>query len=272
MLNFLPDAVEMVHGQQRLFRYVFQPQTPADEAPRPYFHPVCTLRGVVVTEFRPPDHRWHHGISFTIPDLGGVNFWGGPTDIPDQGYRMLANHGRVVHVDWDAVDGIDKFTHQLHWFDPQGGLLLHETRCIQSTVMNDATWQFDFYTTLSNRSEQPLVFKAWRAGYGGLFWRGTPAFMRRWLSSSETPIMGRRAPRLYYSSDSATIILEDQPENPNFPNAWFSRGDDEGYVGACFGLFYARPYALSTGGVVRLHYRLFISDTPLRPEDSTAEV
>ncbi len=270
MLKFLPDAVEMMYGQQRLFRYVFQPQTSADEAPRPYFHPVCTLRGVVITEFQPPDHRWHHGISFTIPDLRGVNFWGGPTDIPGQGYLMLANHGRVVHVNWVPVDGSDEFAHQLHWLDSHSSLMLHETRRVQSSVLNGVTWQLDFHTTLRNCTEHPLVFKSWRAGYGGLFWRGTPAFIQRWLSTGDSPIMGRHAPRLYYSSNSASVILEDQPENPGYPNAWFSRGDNEGYVGACFGLFYGRPYLLDAGEAVKLHYRLFISDKLLDPGDSTA--
>src|SRR3954451_21269079 len=30
-------------------------------SPRPYLHPVRTLRGVVVTDARPADHRWHLG-------------------------------------------------------------------------------------------------------------------------------------------------------------------------------------------------------------------
>lgn len=270
MLDFLSDAVEMRYGRQRLFRYVFQPQTPVDEAPRPYFHPVCTLRGVVVTAFQPPDHRWHHGISFTIPDLEGVNFWGGPTDLPGQGYQMRANHGRVAHVEWEAAGGLDEFAHRLHWLDPQGALLLHESRRIQSAIIDDAAWQLDFHTTLSNRAGRPLAFKAWRAGYGGLFWRGTPAFTQRWLSSGVTPIMGQRAPRLHYSSASAALILEDQPENPRYPNPWFSRGDDEGYVGACFGLFYEKPYVLGARETLRLRYRLIISDKPRRAHEGGA--
>jgi hypothetical protein len=272
MLNVLADAVELMHGQQRLFRYVFQPQTPTDEAPRPYFHPVCTLRGVVVTEFQPTDHRWHHGISFTIPDLDAVNFWGGPTDVPGQGYTMLANHGSVVHVNWDAVQAANMFTHHLHWLEPGSRIMLHETRRIQYAVVNDDTWQLDFFTTLSNSTGRRLAFKAWQAGYGGLFWRGTPAFTRRWLSSGDSPIMGRRASRLYYSSDRASVILEDQPENPSYPNAWFSRGDDEGYIGACFGLFLGTPYLLDTDSTVKLHYRLYISDHALKPEDGAATV
>ena len=42
---------------RRLFRYVFRPETSADESPRPYLHPVCTLSGAELTTFRPNDHR-----------------------------------------------------------------------------------------------------------------------------------------------------------------------------------------------------------------------
>ncbi len=260
MLKFLPDAVELWHDEQRLFRYVFVPQVPVDESPRPYFHPICTLSGVVVTDFQPADHRWHHGLSFTVPDLNSVNFWGGNTDVPGQGYIMLPNQGTVAHVGWGSSENADSFTEYLHWLDPQGNLMLHEMRTIRSVIMDDHGWTLDFTTTLTNRTSAALTFRAWPAGYGGLFWRGLPSFTRRRLSTGETPIMGKRAVQLVYSSQQAAVTLEDQPENPRYPNPWFSRGDDEGYVGACFGWFYAAPFDLPAGEFVDLHYRLLIAD------------
>ena len=46
-----------------LFRYVYRPDDPPLESPRPYLHPVRTLGGEVVTDCRPADHPWHKGIS-----------------------------------------------------------------------------------------------------------------------------------------------------------------------------------------------------------------
>lgn len=260
MLKFSPDAVERWHDDQQLYRYVFQPHVPADESPRPYFHPVCTLGGVVVTDFQPADHRWHHGISFTIPDLNHVNFWGGNTDVPGQGYIMLPNQGAVIHVGFEATAAANTFTEVLHWLDPQSNLMLHERRTIGSEVLNDRRWVLDFTTTLSNCLSETITFKAWKAGYGGLFWRGSPLFTQRHLSTHKIPIMGKRAAQLVYSAANASITLEDQPENPRYPNQWFSRGDDEGYIGACFGLFYDTPYVLHAGEHISLHYRLIFSD------------
>jgi hypothetical protein len=259
-LNFSMDAVEHWHGGQRLYRYVFLPQVPLDEAPRPYFHPVCTLSGTLVTDFQPADHRWHHGISFTVPDLNSVNFWGGNTDVPGQGYVMLANQGTVEHIGFEPSGAADTFTEVLHWRDPQGALMLHETRTIRSTILDADRWALEFATILTNRMSTAVRFKAWPAGYGGLFWRGLPTFTQRRLSTGETPIMGRRAAQLVYSSAAATVTLEDQPENPRYPNQWFSRGDDEGYVGACFGLFHNTPYDLPAGEYLSLRYRLIFAD------------
>ena len=45
-----------------LWRYVYAPATPANESPRPYAHPVCSFYGDVLTNFRPNDHSWHHGL------------------------------------------------------------------------------------------------------------------------------------------------------------------------------------------------------------------
>ncbi len=33
------------------------------EAPKPYLHPVRTLSGGLVTDYRPNDHRWHKGLA-----------------------------------------------------------------------------------------------------------------------------------------------------------------------------------------------------------------
>ncbi len=43
--------------------------------PKPYFHPLCTPAGHVLTSFEPHDHVWHRGLWFTIKFVNGENFW-----------------------------------------------------------------------------------------------------------------------------------------------------------------------------------------------------
>ncbi len=58
-----------------LFRYVYQPPDPVIESPRPYFHPVKTLGGDLVSLQRPHDHAWHKGIAWSLSNVGPANFW-----------------------------------------------------------------------------------------------------------------------------------------------------------------------------------------------------
>ena len=87
--------------------------------PRPYLHPVRTLGGVVVTDARPPDHPWHLGLGVAVPDVGGANFWGGPTYVCGTGYVAREDHGRIVHTGFDELDDAG-FVERLHWLAPHG--------------------------------------------------------------------------------------------------------------------------------------------------------
>ena len=86
-----------------LFRYVYNPDTPIAEARRPYAHPVNSIAGDRLTNFRPNDHPWHHALSLTITRVDEVNFWGGPSYRAADGYRWREDHGVQMHVAWTAL-------------------------------------------------------------------------------------------------------------------------------------------------------------------------
>jgi hypothetical protein len=96
------SAVTAVWDETELFRYTFAPDDPPLESPRPYFHPVRTLGGDVVTIYRPHDHVWHKGIALSLPNLGAENFWGGPT-FRNGGYVQLKNDGAMRHDTFDLA-------------------------------------------------------------------------------------------------------------------------------------------------------------------------
>ena len=75
-------AVTLFAGEQLLCRYVYVSGEAHKESPKPYFHPLNSLAGDTLTNFRPNDHPWHHGLSFTLTNVSGWNFWGGPTCRP----------------------------------------------------------------------------------------------------------------------------------------------------------------------------------------------
>ncbi|WP_214108447.1 PmoA family protein [Acrocarpospora catenulata] len=85
-----------------ILRYAYQPDMPVFESPKPYFHPIRTLAGDVVSAYRPHDHRWHKGLAMTVSDLSGENFWGGGSYVrAEGGYVDLPNNGTMRHESFD---------------------------------------------------------------------------------------------------------------------------------------------------------------------------
>ena len=90
-------AITVRDGDVELFHYVYIPDSPQLESPKPYLHPIRTRAGNLVSLFRPHDHVWHKGIAWSLPVVGEENFWGGPTYVHGQFYVQLPNDGSQVH-------------------------------------------------------------------------------------------------------------------------------------------------------------------------------
>ncbi|MFT4044756.1 MAG: PmoA family protein [Gordonia sp. (in: high G+C Gram-positive bacteria)] len=146
----------------------------AEFTPRPFLHPIRTLGGVVVTDTEPPDHLWHLGAGFAIPDINGINLWGGPTFATPDGYRWRGDHGRITHVRFDrrAADG---FIQRLRWLAPNGEELLTERRIVTADAHTATAWRLRLTTELTAarrvRLASPAANGRTGAGYGGFFWR-----------------------------------------------------------------------------------------------------
>ena len=121
-----------------LWRYVYAPSTPAKEARRPYAHPVCSLAGDVLTNFRPNDHPWHHALSLTLTSVDGVNFWGGPSYRAGEGYCWCEDAGEQRHEAWLTLRP-ELLEERVGWFSGAGERLLEERRRLE-TSLDDAGW------------------------------------------------------------------------------------------------------------------------------------
>jgi hypothetical protein len=161
------NAAVEIHrrGGGLLLRYVFRPETSPDEAPRPYVHPVCTLAGELLTNFRPNDHRWHHALSFTIANVEGHNFWGGPTYRETDGYRWRGDHGLQRHRTWLALRP-DHLAHTIDWQGATDELLLQEERSLQVDVLSTTVWTLRWRAELRNVSGRTLALSHYQSGQG----------------------------------------------------------------------------------------------------------
>jgi hypothetical protein len=247
-----------------LFEYVFAPELAPVLSPRPYFHPVRTLGGVVITDHQPSDHRWHLGITYSWPVVNGLNFWGGPTFVRGQGYQQLDNNGQTRHLDWNGRE------EHLEWLDPAGAPIAVERRRLGAPeVAADAvSWSLDLETQIENSGTQVLRFGSPTtegrpmAGYAGLAWRGPEALrdaavLLEGPSDGSDP-MGRRSRWLALAGGAATVALAEHSGNPGVPNRWFVRTDVYPLVASS--PVFDRYLELEPGGVLRLRHRLLVAD------------
>ncbi|MEY4686871.1 MAG: hypothetical protein RIR76_894 [Verrucomicrobiota bacterium] len=177
-----------------LWRYCFRPDTPADESRRPYFHPVRSLAGDALTNFRPNDHAWHHGLSLTLGSAGGVNFWGGPSYRPADGYRLRGDHGAQVHRGWGALEA-GRIEEELEWVKVASGRVLLTERRTLETALIEGGWSMRWRSELVNATGAELALGNFHASQGlagshytGLQFRGA----RDLLDQHGDPMVGMR--------------------------------------------------------------------------------
>jgi len=180
-------AVTVLADGHVLCRYVYVSAEERKESPRPYFHPVNSLAGDTLTNFRPNDHPWHHGLSFTLTNVAGYNFWGGPTCRREDGYKWRDDHGEQRHVAWTklAADGkAAVLAHTLEWRTPQE-VVLHEDRSVEIGLeAGEKAWSLRWRARLRNVTGRGLALgnphsTGGLAGshYTGLQFRGARALL-----------------------------------------------------------------------------------------------
>jgi hypothetical protein len=240
-----------------------------DLAPRPYFHPVRTLGGVVVTDVLPADHLWHLGLGVAIPDVDGWNLWGGNTFVAGQGYVLRDDHGRIEHAGFADVDE-GGFSERLRWITGDGDTLLTEDRQVRAQLAG-CGWELQLTTTLTNATERPLRLGSPAtngrpgAGYGGLFWRLPHAEAKPHVfteaAEGEEAVHDSVAPWLAWIAPDRdfTIVLTGTDEATR-ADPWFVRVEE--YPGLGSQLAAHDPLTLPPAGTITRGLRALIADGP----------
>jgi len=252
--------------------YDYRPNAPQWEAPKPYFSPIRTLTGDLVTIFRPYDHPWHKGLYLGLPYVGESNFYGGPTYVHGQDYVFLENNGSMVHEAFESIElGSSQvaFVEELGWFTYDGQRVADERRDVSINVpsVEDSAWFIRFSSMIYNCQEESLVFSSPtargrpKAGYGGLMWRGPRSFTGGEIlgpdGRSGVEMMGERAAWLAFighqdgkdlssrgsdqeagadvrqtSVAQSTVVFVDAANHSGKPTQWFVRTEPYAMIGA----------------------------------------
>ncbi|MFG1702739.1 DUF6807 family protein [Nonomuraea sp. M3C6] len=237
--------VELQVAGQAVASYEWRPDLPVTDSPRPYLHPVRTLGGVEVTEFRPEDHVHHLGVGVAIADLGGANFWGGRTYVKDQGPTWLDDHGTQRHLAFSRLSD-DGFVEHLEWVGPRGSVA-REERTVAARPYGEA-WLLDFTFSLTNLTGAPLEIQSSAtkgragAGYGGFFWRAPGTSTARTTLPGDTH--GSRGPWIAMSGSTPggrewTLVFVQAADDP-----WFVRVEE--YPGVGQALAWDRPLVVES--------------------------
>jgi putative heme-binding domain-containing protein len=194
---------------------------------RPYFHPLRDAAGrVVLTEDKPADHPWQHGIFTGFHRVNGFNYWK-----EDQGrqhfVRLLDIREEPNQVSWRALTNL---------VAPDGAIVLEE----EDGIAVHAPQSADFYTI----DFELLLGSRGKDVHFGKYFVGGLSVRMPWDESnprqSQLNSQGlrdraceqRRAAwcnvERPFGSEMYGIAILDHPSNPNHPPAW--RADEQGLI------------------------------------------
>ncbi|MEZ3180936.1 PmoA family protein [Streptomyces pimonensis] len=283
------EAVVSVGGTD-VAHYVYRPDTPVEESPKPYLYPLRTLSGAPLGVYRPWDHRWHKGLQMTWSHLSGDNFWGGPTfeeGAPGHGYVWRENHGTQLHRAFDqdttTEDADLTLREHLDWVASSDDRWLTEVRTLRFHSADPARgiWALDFGSDLTNvhddalRMGSPTTHGRPNAGYTGLFWRGPRAWTDGDVIGADghegEDLMGARVPWAAIASDhdeidgGATVLALAGTTSADVPLTWFARSKQ--FAALNPSPAFDTEIKLPPGDTLRLRHRFVFVDRRIGREE-----
>jgi hypothetical protein len=194
---------------------------------RPYLHPVRDASGqVVLTEDKPADHPWQHGIFTGFHRVNGFNYWK-----EDEGKQRLARlldlKEESNRISWRAL---------VELVEPNRSVVLEEEDSITIHAPESPDVYLIDFDLLLRAKEHDVNF--------GKFFVGGLAVRMPWDQANprqthlnSTGLRGRECEQKRaawcnverpFGSETFGIAVFDHPTNPNHPCGW--RADEQGLI------------------------------------------
>jgi hypothetical protein len=235
--------------------------------PKPFFHPLATPAGRVLSLLEPFDHWWQRGLWFSIKFVNGHNFW-------EEKENTVWGTQRTIAPPTVAHQNSGRLTifSRLEWIAPgEAGVMFEEQRKVDYRPLDDRSYALDFLFSLTPIHDTKLdrtPFTTW-GGYGGLSFRGTKDWHEPRLlfsdGSSSTRPVGNRALWCDLSGyldggvrPTGGIAMFDHPSNPRHPSPWYGGCEASHFFNAAF-LFH-EPMEISAGEPLNFRYRVLVHD------------
>ena len=235
---------------------------------KPYFHPLATPGGTLLTDLRPPDHPWHRGLWFSWKYINALNYW----EEDAQTQRSEGATELVAEKLQPRDDGSATLKFSLSYHPWNAPALLTEQRTIEISApvhgRYEIHWTSEFTAvTKATLSRTPPLGEpggvAW-GGYAGLSLRLNPA-ARNWTFSNSsgaagvTALHGQPASWLKFSAGTnlPAVTIFDDAQNVRHPSPWYVNQEMPYFSPA---LLFAKPLSLSPGETLTLRYQILITD------------
>ena len=241
------QSIALVGPQGCIWQFNYGPQ-----ATKPYFHPVATSTGVVLTASQPADHPWHYGLWFCWKYINGVNYW---EESRIDGKAAGRTEWRDVRIETDD-DGSARIEMKLTYRPADGEIVLEEERLVQISSANPKSYYLDWQSKFTVGAEDVILDRtpfsqepggqAW-GGYAGLSVRFSETLARRRVTSMDGPVVFDRTSRYRGSSPACDysgevgeitsgggggIAILDHPRNPRHPTPWYAIRSNMSYLNA----------------------------------------
>jgi hypothetical protein len=233
------DRIDVLIDGKPFTSYYF-----SSSLPRPFFHPLRTADGKIVTRGYPmitdipgeaKDHPHHRSSWFTFGDVDGVDYWGEASKKP----------GKIVHRSIDRMDGGQKGTLAvtMDWVDDNGRKVL--TQKEEVVFRGDSSRRSMDFTIALTPVNGAVTFRDTKEGMfavrlittleeksGGLITnsRGGVGEKNTW---------GKKAEWVDYTGQiegtPGGVTMMDHPSSFRHPTTWHVRA---------YGLFAANPFGL----------------------------
>ena len=236
---------------------------------KPFFHPLATADGTVLTALRPADHPWHRGLWWSWKFINGINYW---EEDPKTG--LSAGQTKIVFYDVGQTPaGGTKIEMNLDYSPAEGQPVLKETRAIQVTAPDgvgdyvmDWSAQFTAVTNVTldrTPTANEPDGQSW-GGYAGLSLRLDPALRAGVFRNSEgksgvAATHGQPARWMDFSGAHGGIAILDHPLNLRQPTPWYV---NQGMPFFSPALLFNAPHLLRSGETLKVRYRVFIHTQP----------
>ncbi|MEI8289437.1 MAG: DUF6807 family protein [Verrucomicrobiota bacterium] len=235
---------------------------------KPYFHPLATPGGTVLTDLRPLDHPWHRGLWWSWKYINGLNYWEEDRKTGrSEAATELTGCELQPHADGSAHLN---FAITYHPWNTQPVLM--ENRMVEISPPTNGGYELRWtaeFSAMTNvtLSRTPLAGepngKGW-GGYAGLSLR-LSAVTRDWIFSNSAKLSGgtslhgqpARWMKISAGFNQPAVTIFDDDKNLQHLSPWYV---SQAMPFVSPALLFREPLSLAAGEKMVLRYRIFITD------------